>query len=207
MQLFDFQHSWPGAALYRRWATADVTKLMKMRMPGWNCEIPPTGRPEDPWYYDPSLEAVVRWGVRIAWGGKWEVGGTRAQRLHAGPCTLCPCPVPYPTTYPYRAAFSVPIPRHRAWPPSCPPAISHYTPALYSPAVLRHSHRKKFFPDYDENYQRKRSTPALDVPPLPPSKDMGETHVPAVAAVATADTGRPIHAPDDSAHHGHMHST
>eukprot|EP00198_Chlamydomonas_reinhardtii_P009149 XP_001698486.1 xanthine/uracil/vitamin C permease [Chlamydomonas reinhardtii] len=125
-QLFDFQHSWPGAALYRRWATADVTKLMKMRMPGWNCEIPPTGRPEDPWYYDPSLEAVVR---------------------------------------------------------------------------------KKFFPDYDENYQRKRSTPALDVPPLPPSKDMGETHVPAVAAVATADTGRPIHAPDDSAHHGHMHST
>ncbi|KAG2449606.1 hypothetical protein HYH02_005139 [Chlamydomonas schloesseri] len=124
-QLFDFQKNWWGAALYRRWATADVTKLMKMRMPGWNCDIPPTGRPEDPWYYDPSLEAVIR---------------------------------------------------------------------------------KKFFPDYDENYCRKTSSPAaaLDVPPLPPGKDVGGDDA-AVAAVAV-EPGRPIHAPDDSAHHGHMHS-
>lgn len=33
---------------------------MFCRMPGWNVDVPPSGRPEEPWYYDVSLEAVIR---------------------------------------------------------------------------------------------------------------------------------------------------
>ncbi|KAG2495504.1 hypothetical protein HYH03_006448 [Edaphochlamys debaryana] len=107
-QLFDCQRNWPGAALYRSWATLDVTKAMFCRMPGWNVDIPPEGRPEDPWYYDPSLEALVR---------------------------------------------------------------------------------KRFFPDYDENYKRRPSSPGMDLPAP------GKEGLPPVGGATPAPT-----APDDSAH-------
>lgn len=59
-QLFDFQKSWPGYAFFKRRTSLDLTAAMFCRMPGWNCELPPDGRREDPLWLDPSLETVVR---------------------------------------------------------------------------------------------------------------------------------------------------
>ncbi|PNH13010.1 Adenine/guanine permease AZG1 [Tetrabaena socialis] len=59
-KLFAFQRTWPGAGLYRRWGEINMQKALYMRVPGWNVDIPPSGRAEDPWYFDPSLETAIR---------------------------------------------------------------------------------------------------------------------------------------------------